>query len=269
MQPVLEDARAKVNLTLHVKGRRVDGYHELSSLVAFADVGDRLVIEPAPANVLTVTGPFAQDVPIDTNIIWKAWRHLGSLFEVPAVSVQIEKNLPVASGIGGGSADAAAMLRGLLKLVKRELTESQIVELAGIGADVPVCFKGEACLMEGFGEKIGKFTQPMPAALVLVNPGLACSTVDVFKAMNLAVGKSFQGGRTLWRNDLTDAAISVQPAIAVVLTALRETDLSPCLMSGSGATCFGLSQNLAHAEGEARKLAQEHPEWWVKAARLI
>jgi 4-diphosphocytidyl-2-C-methyl-D-erythritol kinase len=269
MSPALEEARAKVNLTLHVKGRRVDGYHELSSIVAFADLGDRLTIAPAKENTLTVTGPFAHDVPIDGNIIWKAWRHLSTLMDVPHVAVQIEKNLPVAAGIGGGSANAGAMLRGLLKLVKRELDMAQIQGLATIGADVPVCFRGEACLMEGIGEKISGLTNKLPPAIVLVNPGVPCGTAQVFSAIGLKPGQAHQGGMDEWRNDMTEAAISVQPVIAEVLGALKKTDLSPALMTGSGATCFGLASSLGHAEGEARKLAQDHPQWWVKAARLI
>jgi len=269
MHAVTEDAYAKINLTLHVKGRRDDGYHELSSLVAFADVADRLVIEPAVAKSLSVTGPFADGVPIDDNIIWKAWHHLAATMEVPPVSVHLEKNLPVASGIGGGSADAAAMLRGLLKLVNRKLDDAEVRGLAAIGADVPVCFESKACLMEGIGEKMSAPNAKLPAAIVLVNPKLGCETAGVFKALRLKPGQAHEVGDALWRNDLMPAALSLQPVIGEVLAALNKTDLSPCLMSGSGATCFGLASSLGHAEGEARKLAQDHPQWWVKAARLI
>lgn len=269
MDSVTEDAYAKVNLTLHVKGQRADGYHELSSLVGFAEVADRLVIAPAGAKSLSVTGPFAEDVPIDDNIIWKAWRHLSSLMEVPQVEVHLEKNLPVASGIGGGSADAAAMLRGLLRLVNGKLDGEQLRGLAAIGADVPVCFEGKACLMEGIGEKLSAPTEMLPAAIVLVNPRLGCETASVFKALGLQPGQMHEADDVLWRNDLMAPAISLQPAIGEVIKALGKTDLGPCLMSGSGATCFGLASNLGHAEGEARKLAQDHPQWWVKAARLI
>ncbi|MBG1233098.1 4-(cytidine 5'-diphospho)-2-C-methyl-D-erythritol kinase [Aestuariivirga litoralis] len=269
MSSIVESARAKVNLTLHVKGRRADGYHELSSIVAFADVADKLVLEPAAANALVVSGPFAADVPSgDDNIIWKAWAHLGTLMDVPFVSVQLEKNLPVASGIGGGSADAAAMLRGLLKLSGQSLDAAQIAGLSAIGADVPVCFQGQPCLMQGIGDQLEPLKKELPPAIVLANPLLPCATAAVFKAMGIAPGAVHRGGRGLWRNDMTQAALTVQPAIAAVLSELKNTKLTPCLMSGSGATCFGLAQSFAQAEEEAERLRQAYPGWWIKAARL-
>jgi 4-diphosphocytidyl-2-C-methyl-D-erythritol kinase len=270
MPAVIELARAKINLSLEVLGRRADGYHELRSVVAFADVGDRLVIAPARANELAVTGPFAADVPVgESNIIWKAWGHLRGLMEVPFVSVQLGKNLPVASGIGGGSADAAAMLRGLLHLVDRELSDEQVSGLAVIGADVPVCFVGRPALIEGVGEKISILTEMLPPALVLINPLVPCSTVAVFAAMGLEVGQIRPVSlRAEWRNDMTAAAIKVQPIISGVLSALSRTELFPVLMSGSGATCFGLASTFEVAQVEARKLTALHPRWWVKPARL-
>ena len=270
MPAIVELARAKINLSLHVLGRRVDGYHELSSVVAFADIADRLVIAPAEHNVLFVSGPFASDVPLgDDNIIWKAWAHVRALMPVPCVAVQLEKNLPVASGIGGGSADAAAMLRGLLRLADVQLDHVQISGLAAIGADVPVCFVGQACLMEGIGEKISVLTEQLPPALVLVNPLVPCATAAVFKVMGLKLGDTRPApARAEWRNDMTAAAIKVQPLILEVLSVLSKSHLSPVLMSGSGATCFGLAPTFEVAEAEARKLAVLYPNWWVRAARL-
>ena len=270
MPAVIELARAKINLSLEVLGRRADGYHELHSIVAFADVGDRLVIAPAHANKLAVTGPFAADVPQgENNIIWKAWAHLRGLMEVPFVSVQLEKNLPVASGIGGGSADAAAMLRGLLHLCGGKLSDEQVIGLAVIGADVPVCLIGRPALIEGVGEKISVLTEMLPPALVLINPLVPCSTAAVFAAMGLETGQMRPASlRAEWRNDMTGAAIKVQPIISRVLSALSTSELFPVLMSGSGATCFGLAPTFESAEAEARKLAAQYPHWWVKAARL-
>jgi len=267
-----ERAPAKVNLSLCVLGRRADGYHELSSVVVFADVADVLVVEPADMNVLEVTGAFAADVPRDvSNSIWKSYSWLAARRALPQVRVRLEKNLPVASGIGGGSADAAAMLRALLRITAASLSENDITSLAtGLGADVPVCFRGQPCLMEGIGEKISVLTEQLPPALVLVNPLVPCSTAEVFKAMGLKVGEMRPAPtRAQWRNDMTAAAIQTQPQISNVLSALHKTTLFPVLMSGSGATCFGIARDFAEAENVAGQLARLHPNWWVRAARLL
>ena len=271
MLAVTEFAPAKINLSLEVLGRRADGYHELRSVVAFADVGDRLTITLAGQNELAVSGPFAEGVPLDeSNIIWKAWAHLHGLMDVPPVSVLLEKHLPLAAGIGGGSADAAAMLRGLLRLVDARLSDDQVRGLAAIGADVPVCFLGKACVMEGIGEKITILDEQLPPALVLMNPRVACETAAVFKAMALHPGDIRPPSvRAEWRNDMTTAAIRIQPVISKVLSALGQTVLHPVLMSGSGATCFGLARDFDEAGSVAQGLAEAHPQWWVKAARLL
>ncbi len=270
MLPIAEVAPAKINLTLHVLGRRMDGYHEISSVVAFADVGDRLTVAAASQNVLSISGPFAADVPLDDgNIIWKAWAHLEAFMPMPQVSVHLEKNLPVASGIGGGSSDAAAMLRVLLRLSDVTLNAEQVADLAAIGADVPVCFVGKPALISGIGEKISVLTEMLPPAAVLVNPLVPCSTAAVFAAMGLKPGdRRAARARAEWRNDMMAAAIRTQPMISDVLSALHKTDLFPVLMSGSGATCFGVAKSYEAAEGTAAALAKLHPDWWVKAARL-
>jgi 4-diphosphocytidyl-2-C-methyl-D-erythritol kinase len=270
--PLTETARAKINLSLQVRGRREDGYHDLRSVVAFADLADKLTMVPATSNRLVVEGPFAEQVPVgEGNIIWKAWAHVDELMDdAPQVSVRLVKNLPVASGMGGGSSDAAAMVRGLLRMLGRNLTLEQAMGLAGIGADVPVCFVGKACVMEGIGDKLSVALDRIPPAIVLVNPGVPCETAAVFAAMNLPKGdvRPLPPGN-VWHNDMTAAAIKVQPAIADVLNALKATQLAQVLMSGSGATCFGLADSLAMAEAEAEKLSAAHPGWWVKAARLM
>ena len=271
MPAIIEVAPAKINLALHVLGRRADGYHEIDSVVAFADVGDRLLIERALHNVLVVKGPFAAEVPLGKdNIIWKAHQHLCGFMDLPSVSVQLEKNLPIASGIGGGSADAGAMLRGLLRLVGGYLDADQIAGLAAVGADVPVCFMGRPAHITGIGEKISILTEQLPPALVLVNPLVPCSTAEVFKAMGLQAGPlRIAPLKAVWRNDMTAAAINVQPMISNVLSALHNTDLFPVLMSGSGATCFGIAKSFEEAEAVATELQKLNPKWWVKAARII
>jgi 4-diphosphocytidyl-2-C-methyl-D-erythritol kinase len=273
---VEQRAYAKVNLSLHVLGRRPDGYHELDSIVGFADVGDRLLLKRSDENSLSVSGPFAAEVPLgEDNIVWKTWRILSGLRDVPKVSLQLEKNLPVASGIGGGSADAAAMLRGLLELADTTLDDSEIKALARtLGADVPVCYYGTPCQMLGIGETIRTLNISLPKAILLVNPRRPCETAAVFKAMGLNPGESHAGNAprgeaSSWRNDMTKAAISIQPVIADVLAALAKTKLQSVRMSGSGATCFGLGDSLADVEEAAALVTAQHPEWWVKPARLI
>ena len=269
MSVFVELARAKVNLNLHVLGRRQDGYHSLSSIVAFADVGDRLALTAAQQNQLAVSGPFAQDVPVDDNIVWKAWRYLGEILALPPVSVRLKKNLPVGAGLGGGSADAAAMMRELLRLVGGALRDDQVRDMARrIGADVPVCFHSQACVMQGIGEEITPFSKTLPPALVLVNPMVGTSTAEVFAALNIKPGTHNAAGNATWRNDMTDAAIGLQPAIGEVLAAFAQTSLASPLMSGSGSTCFAVARNYSHAARQAAIMARKHPQWWIKAGRL-
>jgi 4-diphosphocytidyl-2-C-methyl-D-erythritol kinase len=273
---VEERACAKVNLSLHVTGRRADGYHELDSIVAFADVADRLVLTRSTENRITVSGPFAGEVPLgEDNIVWKTWRVLNGLRNIPKVSLELEKNLPVASGIGGGSADAAAMLRGLLRLSETKLDDEQVKALArSLGADVPVCYFGRSCQMLGIGETIRTLSINLPHSILLVNPGQPCETAAVFNAMGLKPGQSNvpaapPSDPDHWRNDMTEAAIAVQPVIAEVLKALAQTSLRPVRMSGSGATCFGLADSLAEVEAAAAAVRSRHPHWWIRPARLL
>ena len=278
---VTERAKAKINLALHVLGRRVDGYHELDSVVAFADIGDELTISISDALSLSCNGKFATEVPSDgENIILKAWHHLDKLFAakdlaLPKVHVALTKNLPVASGIGGGSADAAAMLRGLLRLTHQRLSETEIMSLAkNLGADVPVCFYEAACQMQGIGEIMTPLTIELPRAIVLVNPLAACPTASVFNNLALKPGQSHLTPLDLhspsdWRNDMTHAAIVTQPIITQVLTSLKtEPSFSNVRMSGSGATCFGLVASMAQASAAAARLSVKNPGWWVQAAEL-
>lgn len=278
---VTEIAKAKINLALHVLGRRDDGYHELDSVVGFADIGDQLTITMSDKLSLQCGGQFGHEVPGDAeNLILKAWQALHHFLNakgllLPMVHVDLVKNLPVSSGIGGGSADAAAMLRGLLRIIGQNLSHGEIGALAqSLGADVPVCFFGKACRMQGIGEIITPLNIELPRAIVLVNPLLPCATASVFSQLGLRRGQVHQlpldeDMPNDWRNDLTDAAIAVQPAIKDVLVALQsEPAFSSVRMSGSGATCFGLVSSMAQASAAAARLSVKHPNWWVRAAEL-
>lgn len=276
--PVVEIARAKVNLALHVLGRRDDGYHQLDSAVAFAAAGDVVTVAAGKGEGvrLTVSGPFAALVPAGPdNLICKAHTLLAELVTLPAVAVHLEKNLPVAAGIGGGSADAAAALRAYVRLVKAAPSAAVMNELAlKLGADVPVCLRQKACRMEGVGEVLSDLPQLPAEAIVLVNPGVPCETAAVFKALGLTKGQVHLQAMDVsapqtWRNDLTAPAIMAQPLIADVLAALeRQQGLSAVRMSGSGATCFGLAPSLAEAEKVAAAIRAAKPSWWVSASLL-
>jgi 4-diphosphocytidyl-2-C-methyl-D-erythritol kinase len=277
-------ARAKLNLYLHVVGRRGDGYHLLDSLVAFADVGDELTVAPAQALSLAVTGPQAaslQDAPRD-NLVWRAAellaRHAG---RAPAAALTLAKHLPVASGVGGGSSDAAAALRALDALWQLGLDETELASLgATLGADVPVCLAARASWLGGIGEQI----EPAPAlpevTAVLVNPGVALPTPAVFKARRgefspparFAMPIDAAGLAALLadrRNDLTPPAIALVPAIGEVLDRLAALDGALLArMSGSGATCFALFARRESAQAAAARLAAERPGWWVAEGKL-
>ncbi len=277
---IAETAKAKVNLALHVLGRRADGYHAIDSVVAFASVADGLEVSVAaagaPGVTLAVAGPFAVDVPVDdSNLICRAYALLAAHVDLPPVRVKLDKNLPVAAGIGGGSADAAAALRAFLKLAAGTVDPQIVRDIAlKLGADVPVCLHLQACRMEGVGEILSPLLQLPAAAIVLVNPGVPCETAGVFAALGLGKGQHFGEGLdphlpVHWRNDLTAAALAVQPVIKDVLTVLQtQAGLSPVRMSGSGATCFGLAQSIGAARRAATAVATAHPEWWVVAAEL-
>jgi 4-diphosphocytidyl-2-C-methyl-D-erythritol kinase len=274
-------APAKVNLTLRVTGRRSDGYHLLDSLVVFAGVGDRLTIAPGEDLSLTITGPFGPGLAAEPdNLVLRAARGLAAAAGVVARgALTLEKNLPVASGVGGGSADAAAALRLLARAWGVSLPEGRLAALAlGLGADVPVCLTPCPARMGGIGEVLAPVPALPPLGMVLVNPGVACSTAAVFRA-RAAAGTGFSAADAVppaerfatpaslaaalgaSGNDLEAPAIAVAPAIAAALAALR--DQEGCLlarMSGSGATCFGLFPNAAAASRAARGFAGAG--WW-------
>ena len=267
-----EFAPAKINLCLHVTGQREDGYHLLDGLVAFADIGDRVTVSPGQG--LTITGPQAGGLePSDDNLCLRAARAMDG-----GVAVTLEKVLPVASGIGGGSADAAAVLRAMARM-GRSLPEP--ADVLALGADVPVCLAGRAARMQGVGEVLTPVVLPQ-AWLVLANPGVAVPTPQVFRALPRRDNPPMPpvpvlpdaAGLAAWlsdrRNDLEAPAVALAPAIAEVRAALASQP--GCLlarMSGSGATCFGLFADEPAATAAARTLSDRQPEWWVAAGRML
>ncbi len=279
------DAPAKLNLYLHVLGRRFDGYHDLESLVAFVDVGDTLHAAPAEGFHFHVQGPMAPALDCgesDDNLCVRAARALAELVGRPLdVALTLTKRLPVASGIGGGSSDAAATLRLLSRYWGVEVAAEDLDRIAlSLGADVPVCLAGVAAEIRGIGEEVRPVAPLPPAAVVLVNPGFALPTARVFRAWRgpgpaipawtpppHAAGLAAQLMQR--RNDLTEAAVDLEPAVAEVLDVLAaRPDCLLARMSGSGATCFGLFETAEVAEAAAQVMQATHPTWWVRAGAL-
>ena len=280
---LLEKAAAKINLTLRVIGRRVDGYHELESLVAFADVSDVLTLQPDAEDGLEVRGPFAgKSGPVADNLVLKA---LGALRQriagLKAGRFLLEKNLPAAAGLGGGSADAAAALRLIARANAVTLDDPRLMAAArAVGADVPVCLDPRPRVMRGVGEVLSVPLDLPALPTVLVNPGVPLATRDVFA--KFAGG---QGGIGLadvpgefsalieWLkrqgNDLTAAAMACAPVIAEVLAALNELSGAKLVrMSGSGPTCFALFTAHGEAAAAEQRLKAERKNWWVQATSL-
>ena len=293
MPALIEDGRAKVNLTLRVVGRRVDGYHDIESVVAFADCADRLTLTAGPDLDLKTVGPLAGECgETSDNLVLKAARLLGE--RVPNLKVgsfTLDKVLPVAAGIGGGSADAAAALRLLARVNGLELDDPRLLEVALLtGADVPVCLASQPCDMTGVGETLLPLSLPkMPC--VLVNPRLPVATRDVFQALGLRSGELLVGAADVMQatgwpeagasiedwvevlaanfNDLEAPATRIQPVIGEVISALSATNGAwLARMSGSGATCFALYENTAEALRASQKIQLDHPLWWVHAGVL-
>lgn len=276
-----EPAWAKVNLCLHVTGRRADGYHSLDSLVVFAGVGDQIHAEDSDRPDLNVTGPMAPALagldPKDNLVARAAWLIAGDR----SAALVLEKHLPPASGIGGGSADAAATLRLLARLWQLDLpSDSEILKL---GADVPVCLAGRPCRMQGIGEAITPIGPLAPLWLVLVNPRVPVSTPKVFAALTSrdnpplpwpAPDLSQPAGLLAYlartRNDLQTPAMALAPVIGDCLRALEGSKgCHLARMSGSGATCFGLYPDKASARAAHEAIASAHPNWWTAAAPIL
>ena len=271
-------APAKINLFLHITGKREDGYHTLQSLMVFADVGDDLEFSMQDEFSVRVTGPFSAALSeTKDNLVYKAARFLSDEYKVPLCGkIVLTKNLPIASGIGGGSTDAAAALRGLAKLWKLADDPAQLSKIAQqLGADVPACLYGRAVWAEGVGEKLIPIQDMQRLHLVLVNPLVATPTPAVFKKFHGRFSESVQtrgmGVDDLKQcgNDLTDAAVTVTPEINAVLSVLADTEnCLLCRLSGSGATCFGIYGDEVAARTAAEVLKKQHPLWWVHPATV-
>lgn len=262
-----EPAPAKINLALHVTGRRADGYHLLDSLVVFTELGDRVTVAPGTPS-LRITGPFADDLPFTgDNLCLRAARSVGA-----DAAITLYKALPVASGIGGGSADAAAVLRAL---GRRPAAPEEL------GADVPVCLASVPARMRGLGEIVDPLPGIPALHLVLVNPRVPVSTPEVFRALhrrdNPGLPDPPEGADAAllveWlkaaRNDLQSPAIGLAPVIADALAALADAGAALARMSGSGATCFGIFPDAAAALRAARSIAAARPGWWVVDTRTL
>jgi len=309
-----EFAAAKVNLALHVTGRRADGYHQLDSLVAFARFGDRIAVTPAPEDLFAVDGPFASDVPTDAgNLVIRARDVLRVIVAPPltpplkgeggvdgavspsplrggvrgggdlnAVSIRLTKNLPVASGVGGGSSDAAATLKALNQFWGLGLSTDDLARIAlPLGADVPMCLSARPLVARGIGDEVTPVSAFPSLGLVLVNPGVAVSTPAVFAALQTRDNPplpplpgrfdfhSLRNWLDLTRNDLEPPARSIEPVIGEALAALDRAGSGFSRMSGSGATCFGLFETGNVAKRAAAAIRARHSHWFVAATRTI
>jgi 4-diphosphocytidyl-2-C-methyl-D-erythritol kinase len=274
-------AHAKVNLWLNVVGRRDDGYHLLDSLVAFVDLADQIEARPHDRLSLDLDGPLADALAGEAdNLVLKAARLLADRTGVaPRAAIRLVKHVPVAAGLGGGSADAAAALRELIELWRVAMPEEELFDLAArLGADVPMCLAGRTAFVSGVGERLVWAPSLPECAVLLVNPGVALATRDVFSQRSAAFSTEHPAPRP-WRdlaelvgvlvdrgNDLTAAAISLAPPVGQVLEALGRTGARHAAMSGSGATCFALydSPELARRASSSLPAA-----WWRHVGRFV
>ncbi|MBV8663285.1 MAG: 4-(cytidine 5'-diphospho)-2-C-methyl-D-erythritol kinase [Hyphomicrobiales bacterium] len=281
-------APAKVNLTLHVVGRRSDGWHELDSVVAFTGCGDWLRFEPGERLSLAVAGPTGGAAgPTDDNLVLRAARALAE--RAPGIRLgrfHLQKSLPVAAGLGGGSSDAAAALRALAYENGIAADDERLWAAArAVGADVSVCLAARACVMTGLGERLSPPLATPPLFAVLANPGAPVATPAVFAGLGLAKGEagqpvaamrlgerdrsSFIAALESGRNDLQQSAIAIAPVIAETLAALARTAGAKLVrMSGSGATCFALYENRHAAAAAGASLRRAYPDWWVRVTLL-
>lgn len=284
MSTALTDrAPAKINLTLRVTGRRADGYHLLESLVAFADIADHLTLEPGGPARLDVDGLYAvASGPASGNLVLKAAAAFAQTFGGQGGAFRLTKHIPVAAGLGGGSADAAAALRLLARANGMTVDEPRLMDIARrIGADVPVCVSPRARMMRGIGDELSPPAGLPPLPALLVNPGVACATRDVFAAFRPSVSRGLTVGEVprdraalldwlmQYGNDLTPAAIATAPVIVDVIAELNGFEGARIArMSGSGATCFALFDTMDAARRAARELLARRSNWWIAAAAL-
>jgi 4-diphosphocytidyl-2-C-methyl-D-erythritol kinase len=277
-------APAKINLLLHVIGRRADGYHDLQSLVAFADIGDTIALDPADDLALSLEGPFGAGLSGEMdNLVLKAARKLADRFGISnGARITLTKELPVASGIGGGSADAAATIRGLLSLWGKHVEESALNAIAAeIGSDVPVCLASRAAWMEGRGETLTMLPELPSVGLVLINPGVGIATAEVFGRLKRSDRRLLEIPREPFaslnqllqylratENDLQTPAGEIAPIVGDAIDGLSGAGAAFARMSGSGATCFGLFETVAQAKIAEDRLSAARPQWWVRSGKF-
>lgn len=282
-------AAAKINLALHVTGQRADGYHLIESLVVFADAGDRIGLSPAASDRFTLSGRFSAQVPDgasgDSNLVLKARDRLRQMLEAKGktagpVHIHLEKNLPVASGIGGGSADAAATLGGLTSLWEADVPKEDLKAIGlTLGADLPMCLTARPLIAKGIGEEIVLVAGFPALPVVLVNPLVHVPTPEIFRALasknnsplEMPASPTDAAG---WlhalrgmRNDLELPARVKAPQIAEASTLLAGAGTSLVRMSGSGATCFGIFSAMEEAQAAAKELSKARPDWYVAASQ--
>lgn len=278
-------APAKVNLTLHVTGQRADGYHLLDSLVVFTDAGDLITATPADGLTLTVTGPFSAGVPTDgTNLILRAAETLRRMRGViKGAAITVEKHLPNEAGLGGGSSDAAATLKLLADMWEVEPLPMSAPEVVMLGADVPVCLAAPKPIrMQGIGQDLTPAPHLPSCAMVLINPKVAVPTKAVFDGLASKQNPSmadipakmdfdtFTDWLARQRNDLQPAAIKAAPVIQSALDRMNKIpQVAFAGMSGSGATCFGITKNMADARHAARIIQVAEMGWWVTPAQIL
>lgn len=279
-------APAKINLALHVTGRRADGYHLIESLAVFTRFGDRVEIERADSDLFSASGKYASAVPLDdSNLVVKAreaLRREAGLQRTPPVAIRLEKNLPVASGVGGGSSDAAAVLRGLVDAWELDIDDAELARIGlSLGADIPMCLAAKPLVARGIGDELSSVPDFPALGLVLVNPGTAVSTAEVFNALASRDNDglpplprtidfhSIRNWLEITRNDLEPAARAIQPAIGKALSVLNKAGAGFARMSGSGATCFGLFETGNVAKRAALDIRSRHPDWFVAATRSM
>ncbi len=279
-------ARAKLNLTLHVTGRREDGYHLLNSLMVLTDIEDVIEIQPSPVLKFHMAGQTSAALAHEENdnIVLKTTRMVAEAAGVsPDIAINLEKNIPVGAGLGGGSADAGAMLRLLKTYWKPDIPESKWYEIAlSLGADVPFCYHNQAALIEGIGEKITSVPEINAVWAVLINPCKPLSTQQVFvrgiekftspntiPPLNWQNTAEFIAYLNATRNDLEAPAIALMPEISTILGELKQQDkILLGRMSGSGATCYGLFNDLEAAKEAEKKIKAANSDWWVKLTAL-
>ncbi|MBY5365003.1 4-(cytidine 5'-diphospho)-2-C-methyl-D-erythritol kinase [Rhizobium leguminosarum] len=281
---ITEEARAKINLALHVTGQRPDGYHLLDMLVTFADRGDRLDFMPSPTDEFTLSGRFGGTLAGGTNLVLKARDLLRAVIGPLAfpVRIHLEKNLPVASGIGGGSADAAATLRGLMRLWGATLPDGALAALAlKLGADVPMCLASRPLIARGIGEELEPVPELPAFAMVLANPLKGVSTPEVFRrlaeknnpALRLALSRpqiaDWLAAIAAARNDLEPPARELVPEITAISAMLQAKGALLTRMSGSGATCFGIFASMTAAEDAVTALHDARPDWYSQATETV